>query len=77
MGSVSLLVTPTKVPHRNRTVVDKRATQLVLDSYFEACRAGMERPFDAALSRYLTRYPHIGRDLAGHAVAHILATGGV
>jgi hypothetical protein len=35
------------------------------------------KPFDVALTSYLSRYPHISRDLAGYAVAHILATAGI
>jgi hypothetical protein len=62
---------------RDREAIDEKARQLVLDAYDEACRTRSAMPFDAALSSYLTRYPHVSRELAGHAVAHILATAGM
>jgi hypothetical protein len=70
----AVLVLSTKVPVRHdRDAIDERAKQLVLDAYREACHTRSQTPFDAALNSYLTRYPHISRELAGHAVAHILA----
>jgi len=58
---------------RDRSDIDERAREMVLAAYRESNHVG--RPaFDAALSRYIKRYPHISRELAGHAVAYILAT---
>jgi hypothetical protein len=64
-----------KMPlHRNRSDIDERARELVLAAYRESGHDGRQTAFDAALSSYLRRYPHINRELAGHAVAYILAT---
>jgi hypothetical protein len=60
----------------NREAVDSQAAQLVLQTYRDACDAKSREPFAAALNTYLTRYPQIGRALARHAVAYILATAG-
>ena len=63
-----------------RDKLDQRATRLVLEVYKDACRKdadGPRRAFDAALESYLKAYPHVGKELAGHAVAHILARSGV
>jgi hypothetical protein len=47
---------------------------VVLVAYRESSHAGRQNAFDAALSSYMRRYPHISRELAGHAVAYVLAT---
>jgi hypothetical protein len=62
---------------RKREGIDETAKQIVLDAYREGCRARSPKPFDEALNGYLRRYPHIKKELAGHAVAHILATAGM
>jgi hypothetical protein len=62
---------------RDRDEIYEKAKGLVLDAYREGCRNRSQAPFDAALNSYMSRYPHISRELAGHAVAHILATAGV
>jgi hypothetical protein len=62
---------------RERKAIDETARQVVLDAYREGCRAQSSKPFDAALKGYLRRYPHVKKELAGHAVAHILATAGI
>jgi hypothetical protein len=60
--------------HRNRSDIDERAREIVLAAYQESNRVGRQTAFDAALSGYMRKYPHINRELAGHAVAYILAT---
>jgi hypothetical protein len=62
---------------RVRGAIDQTATQVVLDAYREGCRAPSPKPFDEALKGYLRRYPYVKKELAGHAVAHILATAGI
>ena len=62
---------------RKRDSIDETARQIVLDAYREGCLARSPKPFDEALKEYLRRYPHIKKELAGHAVAHILATEGM
>jgi hypothetical protein len=62
---------------REREAIDETAKQIVLDAYREGCRARAPKPFDEALKGYLRRYPHVKKELAGHAVAHILATAGI
>jgi hypothetical protein len=59
---------------RERNGIDERARKVVLDAYRESCDSRSAKPFDEALKRYLRRYPHVKKELAGHAVAHILAT---
>jgi len=59
---------------RGRENLDEQATKLVLGVYRESCRKRADAAFDAALRSYMSRYPHINKELAGHAVAHILAT---
>jgi hypothetical protein len=61
---------------RDRTDVDEEASQLVLDAFREESRDGLSSPFDAALDCYTKKYPHVSRELASHAVAHILAKAG-
>jgi hypothetical protein len=60
-----------------RNGIDERARKIVLDAYHESCRSRSSKPFDEALQRYLRRYPHVKKELASHAVAHILATAGM
>jgi len=72
-----MLVSSRMPVQRGREGIDERARRIVLDAYRESCRTGSQKPFDAALDRYLKRYPHVSKDLAGHAVAHILTTEGV
>lgn len=59
-----------------RGAIDENAKRLVLTAYRDACRTRAQKPFDAALDSYISRYPYVRKDLAGHAVAHILATAG-
>lgn len=59
---------------RDRNDIDERAREVVLVAYRESSHAGRRNAFDAALNSYMRRYPHISRELAGHAVAYILAT---
>jgi hypothetical protein len=73
-----LFLVSTRIPkRRGRDAIDEIARQIVLDAYREGCRARSPKPFDEALKLYLRRYPHIGKELAGHAVAHILASEGM
>ena len=60
--------------YRDRSDIDERAREVVLVAYRESSHAGRQNAFDAALSSYMRRYPHISRELAGHAVAYVLAT---
>ena len=60
--------------YRNRSDIDERAREIVLAAYRESNHAGRQTAFDAALRSYMKRYSHITRELAGHAVAYILAT---
>jgi hypothetical protein len=60
--------------YRNRSDIDERAREIVLAAYRESNHAGRQTAFDAALRSYMKRYSHINRELAGHAVAYILAT---
>jgi hypothetical protein len=62
---------------RDREDIDQTARQVVIEAYREGCRAQASKPFDEALKGYLRRYPHVKKELAGHAVAHILATAGM
>jgi hypothetical protein len=62
---------------RKRDGIDEAAIQIVLDAYREGRRARSPHPFDEALKGYLRRYPHVKKELASHAVAHILATAGM
>ena len=62
---------------RERDGIDETAKQIVLDAYREGCRSRASKPFDEALKGYMRRYPHVKKELAGHAVAHILATAGM
>jgi len=71
------LVSPRISRQRGREGIDEAAKQIVLEAYREGCRARSPKPFDEALKGYLRRYPHVKKDLAGHAVAHILATAGL
>ncbi len=71
------MIGPGGAGQRGRDTVDEAARQVVLAAYYDGCRARSPEPFDEALKGYLRRYPHINRELAGHAVAHILATAGV
>ena len=66
-----------KSAHLDRRNIDDKARDVVLGAYREACRTKSHAAFDAALSRYQSRYPHISKEIAGHAVAHILATAGM
>lgn len=75
---MAVLVIGTKMPGgRARSDIDDRARKVVLDAYRESSGSRNSEPFDEALKRYLRRYPHVKKELAGHAVAHILATAGV
>jgi hypothetical protein len=68
-----MLIHPRTPLSRDRIDIDERAREMVLAAYRESNHVG--RPaFDAALSSYMRRYPHISKGLAGHAVAYILAT---
>jgi hypothetical protein len=62
------------LPDRERA--DEKARQLVTETYREACRIRVctQEAFDAALKSYTTAFSHVNRELAGRAVAHILAT---
>jgi hypothetical protein len=71
------MLVSTKPYARDREAIDERAKQLVLHAYREGCRNRSEKPFDAALNSYMARYPQISKELAGHAVAHIIATADV
>jgi len=62
---------------RRRDGIDETAIQIVLEAYREGCRSRSATPFDNALKGYMRRYPHVNKELAGHAVAHILATAGM
>jgi hypothetical protein len=62
---------------RERNEIDEKARKVVLDAYRESSDRQTSKPFDEALKRYLRRYPHVRKELASHAVAHILATAGV
>jgi hypothetical protein len=74
----ALLLVSTRIPKgRGRDAIDETARQIVLDAYREGCLAQSPKPFDVALKGYLRRYPHVRKELAGHAVAHILATAGM
>ena len=75
--SALLVVSPRIVRRHRRDSVDETAKQIVLDAYREGCLARSPKPFDEALKGYLRRYPHVKKELAGHAVAHILATAGM
>jgi hypothetical protein len=59
-----------------QTDLDEQASLLVLDAFREESRRGLWSPFDAALDCYIKKHPHLSRELAGHAVANILANGG-
>jgi hypothetical protein len=59
---------------RDCSDIDERAREMVLAAYRERNHVGRQTAFDAALSSYLRKYPHITRELAGHAVAYILST---
>ena len=59
---------------RDRSDIDEQARKTVLAAYRESNHVGRQTAFDAALSSYLKKYPHISRELAGHAVAYILST---
>lgn len=72
-----MMVSPRMAIQRDREDTDQQAKELVLDAYRAVCRTEANVAFDAALSSYMSRYPHVSRELAGHAVAHILATAGV
>jgi hypothetical protein len=58
----------------DRGDIDKKARKIVLGAYSEGCRIRSASPFDVALNSYRNEYPHVARELAGHAVAHILST---
>ena len=60
--------------HHDRSDIDERAREMVLAAYRESNRVGQQTAFDAALSSYMSRHPHVNRELAGKAVAYILAT---
>jgi hypothetical protein len=75
--SALLVVSPRIARRHKRDSVDETAKQIVLDAYREGCLARSPKPFDEALKGYLRRYPHVKKELAGHAVAHILATAGM
>jgi len=62
---------------RDRTQVDEEASQLVLDAFREQSRRGGSSPFDAALDCYTKKYPHVSRQVASYAVAHMLANAGI
>jgi hypothetical protein len=62
---------------RERGAIDDAARKVVLDAYRESSGSRTSKPFDDALRCYLRRYPHVKKELAGHAVAHILATADV
>lgn len=76
MNRASLIVPRTSSQH-DRTATDQKARQLVLGAYREGCHEDASTSFEAALSIYRSRYPHISKAVAGHAVAYILATEGV
>jgi hypothetical protein len=61
----------------DRRDIDDKARKIVLDAYHEGCRTRSHAPFDMALNNYRSQYPHISKELAGYAVAHILATAGM
>ncbi len=69
-----LVVSPKMSGVRERSDIDEKAKRVVLDAYRESSGSQTSKPFDEALKRYLQRYPHVKKELAGHAVAHILAT---
>lgn len=75
--SALLVVSPRIARRHKRDSVDETAKQIVLEAYREGCLARSPKPFDEALKGYLRRYPHVKKELAGHAVAHILATAGM
>ncbi|MGE0258681.1 MAG: hypothetical protein AB7H71_05635 [Alphaproteobacteria bacterium] len=71
----AVLVVSARMPGgRERGDIDETARKVVLDAYRESSGSRAAKPFDEALKRYLRRYPHVKKELAGHAVAHILAT---
>ena len=72
-----MLVSRRMPVRKDRENIDDEATQIVLEAYKDACANRAERPFDAALGRYVAKYPYVGKELAGHAVAHILSSAGV
>jgi hypothetical protein len=62
---------------RGRDGIDEAAKQIVLEAYREGCHSRSATPFDEALKGYMRRYPHVKKELAGHAVAYILANAGM
>jgi hypothetical protein len=62
---------------QGRDGIDDEAKQIVLEAYREACANRAEQPFEAALGRYVAKYPYVRKELAGHAVAHILSSAGI
>ena len=72
----AVMVVSTKI-HLDRRDIDEKARELVLDAYRAGCQTRSSVPFDAALRQYRSQYPHISKELAGYAVAHILATAGM
>jgi hypothetical protein len=69
-----LVVSPRMPRGRERNGIDDDARKIVLDAYRESSGSRTSKPFDEALRCYLRRYPYVKKELAGHAVAHILAT---
>jgi hypothetical protein len=59
---------------RDHSDIDERAREMVLAAYRESNHVGRQTAFDAALSSYIRKYPDANRELAGKAVAYILAT---
>jgi hypothetical protein len=75
MGAIMLV--SAKSINVDRGNIDDKARKIVLDAYREGCRTRSHAPFDTALNNYCSQYPHISKELAGYAVAHILATAGM
>ena len=74
-----LLVSPvTTNPEADRKAIDRKARRIVLAAYLRARAQQGERDhaFDRALASYRKTFPHVPKELAGHAVAFILADSG-
>ena len=71
-----MLISPRMRVLADREQVDEKARRLVTETYREACqsRVRTQEAFDAALKSYTAAFPHVSRELASRAVAHILAT---
>ena len=74
MGTI--LVDAESASQDQREEIEELAKKVVLEAYRDACRSGA-RPFEAALETYRGKFPRIHKNLARHAVAHIMTTEGM